>query len=605
MNVNLKVSHKGLIVIALPVLAVTALVILLNVLLARSDEDIEQQMRSKSIIAQANLISRLYSDLTASASGYTTTRNAFFKERCDRFAARIAESVRDMRVLTADNRQYQTVVDDLEKGSQAAARVLERPDLTEKGLSDEARALLWSQVFRELQTITDVQKNRLDEVITAERAVDAEKAQARRQGRESLNNLLLSALLLNLLFAVFLSIYFSRSITNRLALLADNTRRLARGDNLRPLMGGNDEITEVDKSFRKMSRALKEVSKRERALAENAADVICSIAANGTFTEVNPAAKTVWGIDPQELLGQRYLNLISPRGHEKILQAMQQAMQDKTAFSIENQMVRKDGSLRDTLWSGTWSDEDQSMFCVVHDVTDRKNLERMKQEFVNMISHDLRTPLTSVQMTLTLIGEGAYGELNEQGRPRVEKAGASVVRLIRLINELLDVEKQEAGKLGLNLEEVSIPTILEHSIESIRSLAESKGVKINMRCEELTATLDGGRLIQVMINLLGNAVKFSPDGGVIDVDVRKEADRLNFRVTDQGRGIPSDYKDRVFDRFEQVKLSDARFKGGTGLGLAICKMIVQEHGGKIGVDSEENKGSSFWFYIPERKAETG
>lgn len=598
MNSRLKLAHKGSIFIALPLLVVLGLFAYLINLVAQAEVDVKKQIQSKNIVAQANLVSKHYAQLTASAAGYSSTRNPIYKERCVRFASEICASVRKLRALIAGSGSSATAVDALDMRTGRASAILNSQDLQSSALSRDAENLVWTQAYRELLTIADAAQAQAEKIAELERQVDDTMSKARQRSHDELKAALMIAVAFSVVFAGVLAKFFSKEITGRLRVISENSRRLAMGNELCPALSGGDEIAEVDRAFHRMANALNEASKRERSLIENAVDVICSIQNNGAFSEVSPAAIEVFGYAPEELLGQRFVNLVVEEQREKMVANIHLAVERKSTFTFENQIVKKDGSIRDILWSGNFSEENQSFFCVAHDVTERKNVERLKQEFVNMISHDLRTPLTSLQITLTLLREGAYGKLPKASVPKLEMAAVSVTRLINLINELLDVEKQEAGKLSMNFEETSILKVMENSLNAVRTLGESKGVSVQLFCEDFSAIVDADRLTQVIINLLGNSVKFSPAGGIIKCASWMESQQLNIEVCDQGKGIPADYKDRIFDRFEQVKLKDARFKGGTGLGLAICKLIVLEHGGTIGVESEEGKGSTFWVKIP-------
>lgn len=221
--------------------------------------------------------------------------------------------------------------------------------------------------------------------------------------------------------------------------------------------------------------------------------------------------------------------------------------------------------------------------------------ERRKQEFVQMISHDLRTPLTSIQGTLALALRGSYGNLNEKGATRLADAEADTERLINLISELLDIEKLEAGKLDLECEDTSLAEIINRSIDSVRTFAETHGINLIYDGTDCSVFADKDRVIRVLVNLLSNAVKYSPRDSNVAVSVEKDTAFATVKIVDSGRGIPASAIESIFDRFAQVERADA--DKGTGLGLAICKAIVAAHGCKIGVTSEEGKGSTFWFTL--------
>lgn len=244
-------------------------------------------------------------------------------------------------------------------------------------------------------------------------------------------------------------------------------------------------------------------------------------------------------------------------------------------------------------------DEIARIDLVFHQMADELHrAERQKQEFVDMISHDLRTPLSAVQTSLALLSRGTWGELNEKGRHKVIAAENNVRRSITLINNLLDLERMESGKLEIKLKKQELMPILEICLESVSQLAEQRNTRINLPETEAVVNVDDARISQVVLNLLGNAIKFSPENSEITIRAIDKSPWTEVRVSDTGPGIPATQQKLIFERFHQAPGDEMAKAKGTGLGLAICRLIVESHGGSIGVDSEEGKGSTFWFSVP-------
>jgi signal transduction histidine kinase len=229
---------------------------------------------------------------------------------------------------------------------------------------------------------------------------------------------------------------------------------------------------------------------------------------------------------------------------------------------------------------------------------EREEAERLKKEFVAMIGHDLRTPLSSVQGTLTLLADGIYGDISEIGIKKAKAAEKSIERITHLANELLDIEKIESNNLQIELKTVALQSAIEHSIANLEGFALYKNISVKSPSTNIEVMADEERLTQVLVNLLSNAIKFSPDGSTVSIAAtRTTAGLVEVRVIDQGRGISEEQKEDIFTPYKQLDKADAQNERGIGLGLAICKAIVENHGGQIGVDRNSDAGCSFWITL--------
>jgi signal transduction histidine kinase len=234
--------------------------------------------------------------------------------------------------------------------------------------------------------------------------------------------------------------------------------------------------------------------------------------------------------------------------------------------------------------------------------TERKRLERLKDEFVSTVSHELRTPLTSIAGSLALLMDKAAGILSEPAARLVTIAHSNCQRLVRLVNDILDVEKLESGHAVFDVRRVDVRTLVEQTAESISGFAEGHGVKIRIEaaCAVDQIRTDADRLAQVVTNLLSNAIKFSPPDNEVVVAVAKKegADFVRISVRDHGSGIPADFKSRIFEKFAQADATNARREGGTGLGLSIVKQIVDRLGGEVGFGDAPGGGTIFYVELP-------
>jgi signal transduction histidine kinase len=232
--------------------------------------------------------------------------------------------------------------------------------------------------------------------------------------------------------------------------------------------------------------------------------------------------------------------------------------------------------------------------------SERKRLERMKDDFVSTVSHELRTPLTSISGSLGLLVGKAAGILPEPARRLLEIAHANSQRLVRLINDILDIEKLESGRVVFDLKRIEVRSMVEKTVEAVKGFAEGQNVRIRIEKSSVAADVraDADRLAQVLTNLLSNAVKFSPPDNEVVVTVEQGPDLVRILVRDHGSGIPLDFKPRIFERFAQAEATNARRKGGTGLGLSIVKQIVDRLGGEVGFSDAPGGGTVFYVELP-------
>jgi signal transduction histidine kinase len=237
--------------------------------------------------------------------------------------------------------------------------------------------------------------------------------------------------------------------------------------------------------------------------------------------------------------------------------------------------------------------------------TKRVEVDRMKHDFLAMVSHDLKTPLTTVQGTLLLLPTGRFGSMNEHGLSMVDSSVRELERLTRMVQDLLDIAKIEAGKFELELKPTWLDNVVNQSVDSVREQAFEKAIEIQYDPNPFVVIGDEDRLIQVIVNILTNAIKFSSQRTSIQIEYEAVDGFVEVRIKDEGRGVPASHLETIFDRFKQVERSDRSEGGGSGLGLAICKSIIEQHGGTIGAVSKLGVGSTFWFRVRLRQALPG
>ena len=237
----------------------------------------------------------------------------------------------------------------------------------------------------------------------------------------------------------------------------------------------------------------------------------------------------------------------------------------------------------------------------------RSELDTLKDEFISTVSHELRTPLTSIRGALGLLSSGVIGDVDAKAQNLLRIAVTNTDRLIRLINDILDLERMESGRAPLQIRRCSLRELAQQSIDAMTGMSDAQTIHLELipppgeatdPSELLYFDGDSDRILQVLTNLLSNAIKFSPSASTVRVYTEATPDAILFKVTDEGRGIPLDKLDTIFDRFQQVEHSDSRQKGGTGLGLAICRSIVQQHGGSIWAQRNLGSGATLCVMLP-------
>jgi PAS domain S-box-containing protein len=354
----------------------------------------------------------------------------------------------------------------------------------------------------------------------------------------------------------------------------------------------------------KLTTEFVELSLRRTAEFEEASDGIVIINPDGRLEAMNAAAEDLYGRSKDAIEGVHINELLdlAPAGDAPFLTRLEAAHGPlKSAPMRELAARRRDGeetpvnvTVRSMHMTGG-----HYVGIYARDISDRKRVERLKDEFVSTVSHELRTPLTSIAGSLGLLA-GGMGDLPEGPTRLIGIAHANCQRLIRLINDMLDVEKIESGKMKFDMAPLTLSDVGQRSIDAVRGYADQLGVDLQFQTpdDDLTVRADLDRLVQVGANLISNALKFSKSGDRVEVSVLRRGRLARLSVVDHGPGIPDEFRARIFTKFAQADSSDTRQKGGTGLGLVIAKEIVDRHGGRLWFESEAGEGARFHVDLP-------
>ncbi|WP_075792413.1 sensor histidine kinase [Massilia putida] len=453
---------------------------------------------------------------------------------------------------------------------------------------------------------------------------------------------LASGVLLAVLFSLA-GVALARRITRPLGDLADAAQRIRAGETARIEVkrGGYAEVRalattlnalvanlvrrrraledlnanleeRVARRTRELEQALASVRANEQRIAtiiETAQDAFVGIDMRGRICDWNSAAEKMLGWSRDEALGCIVSDLVMPerfraRSRDLLTHFRETGELEILGRRVERILVTRDGvEIPVEMTLGLAGTGDGLFFSAfVHDISARKEVERMKDEFVATVSHELRTPLTAISASLALLADGMAGALPPDAQGLVDVANASSGRLVRLIGDVLDIQKMDAGGMAFEREVQPLLPLAEDAVAAMQSFASRCGIELSCvaapGAEAARVDVDRDRLAQVLTNLLSNAIKFSGPGSKVRAQVEARGDAARLAVADEGAGIPEAFRERVFQRFAQADGADSRRQGGTGLGLSICKTIVEELGGNIWFDSAEGIGTTFYVELP-------
>ncbi|MEC4984826.1 MAG: PAS domain S-box protein [Oscillatoria sp. PMC 1068.18] len=383
-----------------------------------------------------------------------------------------------------------------------------------------------------------------------------------------------------------------------------------------PLFDENDLVYAVGgistdiTPLKQTEASLKEAERRWRSLLENVRLIVVGLDKAGNVDYVNPFFLELTKYTKAEVLAKNWFKNFLPHHHQtRTFQGFSELIENNFHLYYQNSILTKSGEERLIAWNNTLlrnaEGEIIGTLSIGQDITERFAIERMKDEFISVVSHELRTPLTSIHGALNLLSSGLLELSSDRATRAIKIAAEAAERLVRLVNDILELERLESGKISLRKQQVNVENLFLQVSEQMQVMADRAGIELEVLPADINLNADPDRVLQVLTNLISNALKFSDPGKTVwlsvDLGENETGSLVRFQVRDRGRGIPADKIETIFERFHQVDASDSRQKGGTGLGLAICRSIVEQHGGKIWVESVLNQGSSFYFTLPRAK----
>ncbi|CAN5351179.1 hypothetical protein BH10CYA1_BH10CYA1_17210 [soil metagenome] len=592
MSIRLSIWHKLLLLVLIPLVFEISFVLLLASLLQSAQQATDRYERSKDVLLEFNQAEgAIVHTMSKLVVGGSSDRDRF--AGVDKATATVRKSAIAMQHSVQMVPELKDVIapaSDLFESAISAVQKARRDFL--KGDPSNSQILYMRKAGLPLILDFDqLSKN----LLSVEKRLNTVGAPELERKRNSVVLFMVIGTLISIIISIGAAWFFVNDILKRLRIVEENARLLAMRSTLKIHPMGDDELARLDQSLHRASQVIEGSRRKELAILDVARDVICSADRRFRITAAGAASLHAWGYPAEDLLGRSILSLQSRESEAAFRKALEEIAASQQGADLESQLICSDQTLKDFLWKINWSYENQSFYCVAHDISERRAADRMKQRFIAIVSHDLGTPLSSISATLSVL-LASPGALSDAAKNVLQKAEASLERLMDLIRDLLDLEKLEAGRVVLDLGAVSSLDVCAAACDSVEFLARSLSIKLVRTSKDTVLLGDQRRLVRVLINLISNAIKFSPRGSTVTLAVTDLGSATEISVTDQGPGIPYQDQELIFEKFRQ-STTQSTVKG-TGLGLAIAKLIVEGHDGFIGVKSVLNQGSTFYIRIP-------
>jgi signal transduction histidine kinase len=600
---EMKLTQQAILTLALPLAFELVLFVTLIGLVAGLQADVKRGTTARVMMTTADaLLSRMYSQ-SAAVFLMEVTSADFTYERFRRNRQEATECLKTLHDVCGNDPGS---MKDYNEVKEAVDRTQGELDAAQHDL------MLGAPFYRDYRSRVTALKSsysdlasRLDRVAQPYRSYDREFLNSYDRRVRLIMLTLVGGAIASILLAGSLGLMFYRSMKRQLNSVLENIYNYGLDFNTPEKTLAKDEIASIDTVFLSMARAivdkneqLKSAEARVRAAMEGLSLGVLVLECNWNIKYSN--ATTTRLLRAGEHLTHLSLTDVICNLQGERLQT--DTLESAVGKPVEVAVKTLEGLIPLEMIINDFVDPDGPCYIVsLQDISERHEVEALRRKFVAMVSHEIRTPLTAIRLMLDLVFSGVYGKLDESGQAQVSNGRQNCQRLIALVNDLIDAEKIRRGNsLDILPEPCVVKGIIAESIGAVSPLAHNRQITLLSDAgADVQLVVDRGRLIQALINFLSNAIKFSPIGGVVSIATTCNEQWCEISVTDQGRGVPSEKHDQIFDSFVQVlPAADAQNERGAGIGLAICKSVARAHNGDIGVRSNPGQGSTFWIRIP-------
>jgi PAS domain S-box-containing protein len=618
-----RLSHRAFLLISIPLICELGFVCVFYCMLQNVEDETRREVHARHILDCSNSLLNAYYQSGMTLGAFLLTRSPDQLQKYEAISARMEKYLGTLESLWHDdNPEIAASVADV---SLKAKTVVEASTMAARKI---AQGNIIAGVFTLSRTRNDMDElseklwsvtNRAHDVLQKSMKVQSEE-------RQKLGVVLWAGIVLNIVVVIGLAIAFNRTTVKRLAVLIDNTSRVAAGRELNPQLGGSDEIAELDRTFHETAVAIDLLRTKERELLSEMMIIMESMPVGlvilderGAVLEVNARLRQMMQLEQGSAIGDMFINNIIRMSNGTLTYAESPA--HPAVLMLENllgtdslsdaEVVRVDGSVIPvalSISSMKLESEGHAHLLVLIDVSDRKELEKLKRDFMTMVTHDLRTPLASSQIFLEMLESNSYRSLGPETRNSAKEVSRSASRLMILINDLLDIERLESGKLSLAKRPVSIEELFRATTDLVSTVAAQRDVTVDWDVpEELNVLADEERLLQAFANIVFDAVAEAPPTSTIDLfATAKDVEHVELRVSNRDRALSESEVELMFDRFKCVSQRTAGdAPTANGVRLAISKVIMEQHGGDVWVSCTPSDGTVFNLTLPKFVRQTG